>query len=41
MGGAGSANRDESSAPAQGKGSDKSGDIEYPAEEISPDDIPF
>ena len=41
MGGAGSAHRDESSAPAQGKGSDKSGDIEYPAEEISPDDIPF
>lgn len=39
--GGGGGAREEGSAPAQGRGSDKSGDIEYPAEEISPDDIPF
>lgn len=27
--------------PAKGKGGDKEGDIEYPTEEVSPDDIPF
>ncbi len=41
MGGQGGS-RDDGSAPAPSKqGSDKSADIEYPAEEISPDDIPF
>lgn len=42
MGGGGGGSRDEGGAPAQSKqGSDKASDIEYPAEEISPDDIPF
>lgn len=42
MGGQGGA-RDDGAAPAPKAkaGGDKAGDIEYPAEEISPDDIPF
>lgn len=41
MGQGGGGVRNGDAASAKGKGSDKDDDIAYPAEEISPDDIPF
>ncbi len=40
MGQGGGGSRGDDTAP-KGKGSDKEEDIAYPADEISPDDIPF